>query len=147
MSIGLVVSGFLLAWVALAGLLAATTPEAESAEPAPRYDPATVVEIQGKVSAIREMPQTHSLSGLHLIVSTKTGEIDAYLGPIEFLSQFEIMFSPGNNVQIVGSKVKFGGRPVVLSREVRKREAFLYLRDSLGYPNWPVESIPSTSGP
>jgi DNA/RNA endonuclease YhcR with UshA esterase domain len=144
MAIQPVLSDFLLSWVATATLLTATPNQIDKEELEPRYNPATVVDLTGRVSAVREIPRNKPLSRLHLLMSTETGEIDAYLGPVEFLKEFEMTFSAGDKVQIIGSKVSFGGRPVVLVREVRKGEIFLYLRDRIGYPNWPAETKPRT---
>jgi hypothetical protein len=60
------------------------------------------------------------------------------------LKEFEISFSPGNATQIIGARVPFGGGHVVLAREVRKGEVYLYLRDNSGHPNWPARRSPTT---
>lgn len=139
--------------LALSALLSALVPapafsaapyQGDKAEGEPRYDPATVINITGTVMSVREEPSSQPLSGLHLIVKTDVGEIDTYLGPADFLKQFEISFSPGNIVQIIGSRVPFGGGRVMLAREARKGGTYLYLRDSSGRPNWPARRNPAT---
>jgi hypothetical protein len=121
--------------------------QSENAGGEPRYDPATVISVIGIVVSTREVPSGKPLSGLHLIVKTDSGEIDVYLGPVEFLREFEISFSPGNTVEVIGSRVVFGGGHVVLAREVRKGETYLYLRDHSGRPNWPARRNPPRQSP
>jgi len=139
--------------LALAALLSAVVPvpafsaapyQDSKAEGEPRYDPATVINITGAVTSVREEPPSHPLSGLHLVIKTDAGEIDTYLGPLDFLKEFEISFSPGNVIQVIGSRVPFGGGRVLLAREVRKGETYLYLRDRSGLPNWPARRNPAT---
>ena len=135
---------FLLSYLASATLLAAALKEADKSPAEPHYDPASVVDISGTVVSVREVPQGSRLGGLHLLVSTETGEIEAYLGPSEFVKEFEITFSKGDDIQIVGSKVSSDGGYLILVREVRKGDIFLYLRDRTGHPNWPARPKPTT---
>jgi hypothetical protein len=74
----------------------------------PQYDPAIVVQVTGTVIRAREVPPTQPLSGLHLLIDSDNAEIDTYLGPIDFLKQFEISFSEGNAVEAIGSRVALG---------------------------------------
>jgi len=110
----------------------------------PRYDPATVIDVTGTVVSVREAPPGDPLTGVHLKVDTESETMDIYLGPADFLKEFEIVFSKGDTVQIVGSRVNLGAGHVLLAREVRKGEIFLYLRDRAGHPNWPPRHIPTT---
>lgn len=112
----------------------------------PSYDPSTVIDVMARVAEVRQTPPGRLLSGEHLIVKTESKdlELDVYLGPIEFLKQFEITFAPGDRLQIVGSKVKLNGAHVVLAREVRKADSTLYLRDAKGRPNWKTLARPAT---
>jgi hypothetical protein len=93
------------------------------------------------VADVREVPRGNPLSGSHLMVrldsAKETSEtIDVYLGPANYLKDFEVTFAKGNRVQVIGSKVKYGGAPVVLARQVRRESTTLYLRDENGTPYW-----------
>ncbi len=135
-----------MSWMWLAGILlvALPTPTFLAAEPAgtarmdrePRYDPATVVNLQGYVDDIHENRDSESLRGLYLIVKTDTETVNVYLGPADFIRKFEISFRRGDQVQLAGSKVRYGGAWLVLAREVRRDASTLYLRDKEGRPYW-----------
>ena len=111
------------------------TPAAE-----PRYDPATTVELSGVVVATREVPRGGALHGLHLVVEDGRENVDIYLGPADFMKQFDFTFAKGDQVDVTGSRVKWGGTTVVLAREVRRQSQTLYLRDAGGNPYWPQGS-------
>jgi hypothetical protein len=140
----LLAAAVLMTTVVSASAFPARPTPVDKTEPEPRFDPATVIDIMGAVVSVREVPRGSPLSGIHLLVSTENEEIDAYLGPADFLKEFEITFSRGDSVQIVGSKVTFEGGRTILVREVRKGEVFLYLRDHAGHPNWPQRRTPVT---
>ena len=124
-------------WIWLAGILLLALPSSSSqAEREPRYDPATVIDVQGFVEDVRVNTNSGSLRGLYLVLKTDSDTIDVYLGPTDFVRRFEISFRKGDNVESVGSKVKDGNSWLVLAREVRRDETTLYLRDKQGRPYW-----------
>ncbi|MFN7994497.1 MAG: hypothetical protein U0Q18_12900, partial [Bryobacteraceae bacterium] len=73
---------------------------------------------------------------LHLIVKKGSEALDVYLGPKDYVKQFELRFAKGDRIQVAGSKVRYGSGYLVLAREVRKEDATLYIRDRKGEPNW-----------
>jgi hypothetical protein len=132
-----------MSWIWLAGICMVAMPWASfqstataRVEREPRYNPATVVNVQGFVVDIRENTDFGSLRGLYLVLKTDTDRIDVYLGPPEFIRRFEITFKSGDNLQLAGSKVKDGSSWLVLAREVRRDSSTLYLRDKEGRPYW-----------
>lgn len=135
--------GSVLASILLAAWALTARPVA-GAEQGPRYDPATVIDVMARVTDVREAPRTDPLSGLHLLVRTDREALDIYLAPVGFVQEFEVIFVKGDRVQIIGSRVKFGGGSVVLAREVRKGATTLYLRDRKGEPNWSSSPKPVT---
>ncbi|MDR3702041.1 MAG: hypothetical protein P4L56_20500 [Candidatus Sulfopaludibacter sp.] len=102
----------------------------------PRYDPATTVEFTGVVIASREVPRGSPMHGLHLTVENGKDSFDVYLGPMDFMKQFNFTFGKGDRIDAVGSRLKLGGTTVVLAREVRRQNQTVYLRDSGGNPYW-----------
>jgi hypothetical protein len=121
--------------------LAASSGQTAQAEPEPRYDAATTVDTMTVVAEVREVPRGNPLNGTHLIVRLESAKensetIDVYLGPAAYLKDFEVTFAKGDRVQVVGSKVKYGGAPVILARQVRRDATTLYLRDEHGTPYW-----------
>ena len=102
----------------------------------PRYDAATVIDVDATVMDVREVPRNNPLGGVHLTVKIESETIDVYLGPADYLKEFEITFAKGDKIELIGSKVKFDGARIVLARQVRREETTLYLRDAKGKPHW-----------
>jgi len=100
---------------------------------APAYNPATVVNVMGTVSAIRQVPGNEPFAGVHLTVKAKTGTFDVVLGPASFLKLTRTNFAAGEYVEVQGSLVNGS---TVLSREVYGDDATLTLRDAAGAPLW-----------
>src|ERR1039458_3077052 len=81
--------------------LAASSGQTAQAEPEPRYDSATTVDLMTVVADLREVPRGSPLSGSHLIVRPESAKensetIDVYLGPADFLKDFEVAFGKGD---------------------------------------------------
>lgn len=45
-------------------------------------------------------------------------------------------FRPGDEVEVLGSKVKLGNSEAVIAREIKKEDKRLMLRDAQGIPQW-----------
>jgi hypothetical protein len=41
-----------------------------------------------------------------------------------------------NKVEVKGSRITFGGKPVIIAAEVKKGDEVLKLRDDAGFPVW-----------
>lgn len=121
---------------ALSVCLATVTDKGVKLVEDPRYEVATVIDVDATVMDLREVPRNNPLSGLHLTVKTESDTMDVFLGPVDFLKGFEIAFAKGDKLEIIGSKIKFGGAHIVLARQVRRDETTLYLRDAKGKPHW-----------
>jgi hypothetical protein len=103
---------------------------------APVYDRASVVDVAGIVTDVRNSPSGW-LPGLHLIIATeKKGDIDVYVGPEAFVRDFGFKFTRGEEVRATGSKSKSDTGDVLLAREIRRRDVTVYLRDRDGNPLW-----------
>jgi hypothetical protein len=102
----------------------------------PAYDPATVVNVPGTVASVRHVPSGSLLAGLHLMVKSKTDTFDVYLGPSDFLKFLKVSFPVGDQIEVIGSKVKFANADVILTRKVNDGNALLTLRDANGAPVW-----------
>ena len=59
----------------------------------PRYDAATVIDVDATVMDVREVPRNNPLGGVHLTVKIESETIDVYLGPADYLKEFEITFA------------------------------------------------------
>ena len=106
-------------------------------ETEPRYDPATVVYLRVVVTDVRAAAAENGLDGVWLTVRAEVRtNLDVYLGPASFLKEFDITFAKGDEIQIIGSKIRIAKGVIVLAREVRKGSATLYLRGRNGEPFW-----------
>jgi hypothetical protein len=129
----------LLNLAALSAGLATTTDKALKMDPEPRYEAATVIDVDATVIETREVARHFTLGGIHLTVKIESETTDVYLGPVDYLKEFDITFAQGDKIEIIGSKVKFDGARTVLARQVRRDETTLYLRDAKGKPHWKTE--------
>jgi hypothetical protein len=102
----------------------------------PTYNPATMVDVEGTITAIRQVPVGSALEGVHLTVKTKTAAVDVYLAPADFLRIFKTNFPVGYDVRVVGSKVNFGAADVILTNEVDIGATSITLRAGSGAPIW-----------
>jgi hypothetical protein len=110
-------------------------------EPEVRYDAATVVDVKATVVSIREVAKTEPLDGVYLTLKTEAGALkteilEVYVGPVDFVKTFGITFAKGDQIQVLGSRVKVDGVDLILAREVTRKETTLILRDKNGEPFW-----------
>jgi hypothetical protein len=73
---------------------------------------------------------------VHLTAVSGTGNVDIYVAPAAFLRMLKVDFAKGNEVHVIGSKVKFENAEVLLVREITNANTELYLRDATGEPVW-----------
>jgi hypothetical protein len=112
----------------------ASTPLATTNEPA--YNPATVVTMEGTVTSVHQVSAGSPLAGLHLTLKSKTGPVDVYVGPAEFLKFLKATFPIGDQIQIVGSRVKFENADVILAQKADDGIQLVTLRESNGATEW-----------
>ncbi len=104
--------------------------------PGPSYDTAKLIEVDAKVTAVREVPKDNPMDGLHLIVQAGLETLDVYVGPAEFAKVFDVKFAKGDQIHVIGSKVHFEDAMVVLAREVSIGTVTIVCRDKDGEPLW-----------
>jgi hypothetical protein len=102
----------------------------------PVYDTAKMIDVQAKVTAVREVPKGNPMDGLHLVLQSGSETLDVYVGPTEFVTVFAVTFATGDLVHVIGSKVTFENSTVVLAREVSMGTVTLLCRDKDGEPLW-----------
>jgi hypothetical protein len=132
------VSALALALAALPAL--ATNIGSGAAQPV--YSPATMVEVNGTITAVRQVAAGGAMPGMHLTVAAKSGTFDVYLAPADFMKIFKTSFPVGKAVTVLGSRVNFQNSPVILTNEVSIGATDITLRDGSGAPvweNWGVE--------
>ena len=126
----------LVAALAFAGLVAWAQSSSSTSRPSPRYDPTTVITLNGVVQAVNEVPGPGRSTGVHLSLKTNSETMDVHVGPSWYLTRNNIRFAKSDQIEVTGSKVKFGGTEVLLAREVKMAGKTLTLRNAQGIPVW-----------
>jgi hypothetical protein len=122
--------------VAATLLLAPASVAAQAASP--KYDPATEVTIQGKILSIhdRECPVSGTL-GAHFMLEAVDGKVyEVHLAPAKFTKMFDMVFTPGEKVDVTGNALLFQGKDAILARQVRHGNETVTFRDKKGNPSW-----------
>ena len=102
----------------------------------PRYDPAREATFNGAVESVTEVDhQGYRGKGLHVMLKTSEGSYDVHLGPVSFVSK-ELAIQGGDQLEVVGSKVKVGGVDSIIARSVKKGDKVATLRNPKGVPLW-----------
>ena len=72
-----------------------------------KYDKATEVKIHGSVEEIQDFdcPISGSL-GSHAVMKSSDGSIVVHVAPVKFMKEYGLEINKGDNVEIIGSKVK-----------------------------------------
>ena len=101
------------------------------------YNAETVETIKGKVVSVDTFIPMRGMShGVHLLVETQKGIIPIHLGPAWYIQNQDIILKPEDKVEIKGSKINFGGKPVMIAAEVNIGDMTLVLRSEDGFPMW-----------
>lgn len=102
-----------------------------------QYNPATETTVKGKVDEVKQIPGPRGgPGGIHLMVKTDQETLDVHLGPATFLEKQKFTFAKGDEIQVIGSKVKIEGKDALIAREVKKGDKTLTLRNAQGKPLW-----------
>ena len=103
---------------------------------APNYNTATEATLKGSVEAVKQTGGMPGGGGTHLTLKTEKETIDVHVGPSWFLTQNKMSFAKGDQIQVTGSRVKFGTEDALLAREIKKGDQTLTLRNAQGIPAW-----------
>lgn len=117
-------------------LLSSAQTSKPSGSRAPRYDAATEITVKGSVEAVKQWTGTQGWNGTHLRLKTDKETLDVHVGPSWFLAKNDISFANGDQIEVTGSKVKFGNADALLAREITKGTTKLVLRNEKGFPLW-----------
>lgn len=127
----------------LATVLAAFSPISMFAQGAqgpakgtPIYDPKTETTVTGVIQEVKAVPSSGRSTGTHLILKAGNEVTDIHVGPSWFLKQQNYAFAKGDQIEVIGSKVKYQGADVIVARQIKKGENTWRLRDETGIPLW-----------
>lgn len=100
----------------------------------PAYDSAAEKTLTGKVAEL--LPQACACGGLHVRLTTASGDVEVALGPTTYLAEIGASFRPQDEIQVTGAPPSNAAPADFLARSVRKGEATYELRDAAGLPRW-----------
>ena len=99
-----------------------------------RYNAATETTVQGKILHIDEFacPVNDGEMGEHLVLQTANGTVQVHLAASRIMRSVNFPFKVGEDVAVVGSKIKFRGHQDVIAREIIVNDEIFRLRDASG---------------
>jgi hypothetical protein len=100
------------------------------------YDSNAEITAKGTVEEVLQVQGKGSWGGMHVILKAETENLEVHLGPSSYISQKQFSFAKGDQIEVLGSKVKLGTKDVLIAREVTKDGRTLVLRNSQGIPVW-----------
>jgi hypothetical protein len=102
----------------------------------PMYNSATEVTLKGSVESIKQVMGPQGWGGTHLSLKADKESIDVHVGPSWFLRQNKMNFAKGDQIEVTGSRVKFGNNDALIAREIKKSGETFTLRNAQGLPAW-----------
>jgi len=105
-----------------------------SAQGAALYNPSKEITAEGVVQEVQEFdcPVSEGELGSHLMLKTADGVLQVHLAPVRIMSGQKLNFAPGEQVKVVGSKVRIAGQNGVIAREITRGNEILTFRDRDG---------------
>ena len=122
--------------IALGQIAVAQAPEAKT--PAPKYNVSSEVTLKGTITDIseRNCPISGSM-GFHFTLKTADGNtIEVHVATSKFVKDYEVSLNKDDQVEVVGSKVKFEGTETIMAREVTRGTDVFVFRFKDGKPAW-----------
>jgi len=105
-----------------------------SAQGAALYNAADEMVVGGRVQEVQEFdcPVSEGELASHLMLKTKDGVLQVHLAPVRIMAGQELSFAPGDQIEVVGSKIRLNGKSGIIAREItRNTETFIF-RDREG---------------
>ena len=105
-----------------------------TAQGAALYNPADEVVARGVVREVQEFdcPVSEGELASHLMVTTADGVLQVHLAPVRIMAGQKLSFFLGDQIEVVGSKIRLNGKNGVIAREItRGNESFIF-RDHEG---------------
>ena len=101
------------------------------------YDEANQQTVRGWVVETRDFQcPVSGAMGSHITVKSEMGNIEVHLAPASFMKQYDIAFTKGQNVTVVGSKITYEGKPALIAKFVAVGLETFNFRDPKGRPLW-----------
>ena len=102
----------------------------------PKYDLHTETKTKGVVDEVNLLPLGTRKDFTELIIKSGDDKLHIYVCPKPFQEEMGISFIKGEEIAVIGSKVKQETSDVILARELVKGTDTLLFRDDKGKPVW-----------
>ncbi|MFN7959967.1 MAG: hypothetical protein U0002_01720 [Thermoanaerobaculia bacterium] len=104
----------------------------------PNYELATEVRLSGTVVQLLELTSPLGSKGLHFLFRPLDGSpaIEVHVAPLRYVRQEGFVFSVGDALEVLGSRVRCDRNLAILAREIKRGTSTLVLRDEKGFPLW-----------
>ncbi len=105
-----------------------------SAQGAALYNAADEVVVSGLVQEVQEFdcPVSEGELATHLMLKTANGVVQVHLAPVRIMSGQKLSFAPGDQIQVVGAKLRLNGTKGVIAREISRGSETFIFRDNEG---------------
>lgn len=115
----------------------AASQAADASKTVPKYDVTAEVKLKGTITDIseRNCPISGTM-GFHFMLKSGEQTIEIHVATSKFMKNYEVVLKQGDEVTVIGSKVKFAGEDTILAREVTHGEEVFVFRDKTGKPVW-----------
>jgi len=102
------------------------------------YNPKTVETLSGKIESVEKVTAGRMDVPARVLLKVKTDKetVTIYLGPEWYLEKQKAKLSPGDYIQVRGSRVTMDNTPVMLPNEITKGSEVLQFWDEQGMPRW-----------
>ncbi len=104
------------------------------AQGAALYDPAHEVTVKGLVEEERDFPCPVSEGEIegHLMLKTADAAIQLHLAPGRIMRSHQLHFALGDQITVVGSKVRMYGKDDIIVRNITRGNEEFVFRDHVG---------------
>jgi DNA/RNA endonuclease YhcR with UshA esterase domain len=98
------------------------------------YNPAEEVTVKGVVQEVQEFdcPVSEGEIGSHLMLKTSDGVLQVHLAPVRIMTSQKLTFTPGEQLEVVGAKVRLAGQKGLIAREITRGNESIIFRDGQG---------------
>jgi len=105
-----------------------------SVQGAALYNPANEVIVKGTVQEVQDVdcPVSENELESHLMLQTADGVVQVHLAPARILRSQKLSFSPGDQVEVVGAKIRLAWQNGIIAREITRGNESIILRDHEG---------------
>lgn len=109
-------------------------PRGPTEQGAALYNIATESTLKGVVRAVEDYTCAVSENeiGRHLRLQTATGMVEVHLAPARVMRSQKFTFSPGDQIEVLGSKLSLQGQDSIIAREITRGNESFFIRDREG---------------